>query len=424
MQPQCPETIAPEISEGRWLIVADTLASAQTQGKSGWGGAVNFLIATAENLRGILLFTGIATLLILIVACLLPSSYTATTQLLLPQLNTSSAILGQFSELASLAGRDMVRTPNAIFIALLRSHTVGERLTTRFDLKRIYRARLVSQAVDRLGKYTAIEPTKEGTIVVSVTDSDPQRAADLANGYVEELVQLNQNLAIGEAARRRTFFESQVTKIREQLAKSEEALQHVQERTGLIQLDTQAKATIEAAVMLRAHIAQKEAELRSIRTYASEQNPDTVRALAELDALKEQLRNVQTPGGNGIDVPISKIPSTGLEYLRRLRDVKYYEAVLGFLEKQLESARIDEAKEGPLIQVIDHAVVPDHKSGPHRFWITLIGGMTAFLMALGWVAGKTSIMHTRQNPALQAQLEQLYSSLPSWVPGHKELSRN
>jgi tyrosine-protein kinase Etk/Wzc len=424
MQPECPEAIVPELSEGRWLIVADTLASPQTKSKSSWDGAMNFVVAVAENLRFILLFTGTVTLLVLIGACLLPNTYSATTQLLPPQPNASSALLGQFSELASLAGRDMVRTPNAIFIALLRSRTVGERLSERFDLKRIYRARLESQTIDRLEKHTSIEPTKEGSIILSVTDHDPRRAADLANGYVEELIGLNQRLAIGEAARRRTFYESQVKEVGDQLAISEDALQRLQERTGLIQLDTQAKATIEAAAMLRAHIAQKEAELQGIRTYASEQNPDTVRALAELKALKEQLRHVREPGGDAADLPISKIPSTGLEYLRRLRDVKYYEAVLGFLEKQLESARIDEAKEGPLIQLIDRATVPDHKSGPHRFWITVLGGTASFLVALGWVGAKAAVTRARENPEVEARLEQLYARLPCWAPARKRLAKN
>ena len=416
--------VVPEISAGRWLIVADTLASPQAQAKSGWAGALNFLAAAAENFRFILLFTAAATLLIVAVASLLPNTYSATTQLLPPQLNTSSALLGQFSELASLAGRDMVRTPNAVFIALLRSHTVGERLAARFELKRVYRARLDSQSIDRLEKQTSIEPTREGTIVLTVTDHDPQRSADLANGYVEELIRLNQNLAIGEAARRRTFFESQVKEVGDELAKSEDALQRLQEKTGLIQLDTQAKATIEAAALLRARIAQKEAELQGIRTYASEKNPDTVRALAELTALKQQLRDVREPVGDAADLPISKLPSAGLEYLRRLRDVKYYEAVLGFLEKQLESARIDEAKEGPLIQVIDRATVPDHKNSPHRFWIAVVGGSAAFLTALGWVAAKAAVNRARQNPALEAQLEQLSGRLSSWVPARKRAGKS
>ncbi len=423
METSPAETVVPEISQGRWLIVADTLAASPPAGKSNLAGGLDLLIGAAENLRGILGFTLGATLLALLVACLLPKTYTAATQLLPPQLNTSSAILGQVNELASLAGRDMVRNPSAIFVGLLRSRTVAERLVVRFDLARVYRARLVSQAIDRLGQRTAVEATKDGTIVVTVSDGDPRRAADLANGYVEELVRLNQNLAIGEAARRRTFFEGQVREAREQLANSEETLQHVQERTGLIQLDTQAKATIDAAAMLRVRIAQKEAELYRIRTYASEQNSDTVQALAELHALKEQLRSLREPGGDGIDVPISKIPSTGLAYLRQLREVKYYEAVLGFLEKQLESARMDEAKEGPLIQVIDRAVVPDHKSGPHRFWITALAAVAAFLAALGWVAGKSALLRARENPVVDAQLQQLRHGWSGWAPAPQETAR-
>ena len=420
-----PEILVPEISDGRWLIVADTLASPDIAEKAKLSRGLNFFVFVVENLRLVTLFAATGALLALIATLFLANTYTATTQLLPPQLNSSSALLGQFGELASLTGRDILRNPSALFVVLLRSHTVGQRLTERFALMQVYSVKRTSDCLQRLEKQTEIEAMKEGVVVIKVTDGDPRRAANLANGYVEELIHMNQTLAVGEAARRRVFFEGQVNESREQLAKAEEALQHAQEKSGMIQLDTQAKAAIEAASMLRAHIAMKEVALQRIRTYATESNPETLVAIAELKALKDQLRSIRDPGnGQDVDISISKLPATGLEYIRHLRDVKYYETVLSVLAKQLEVARIDEAKEGSLIQVIDRAEAPDCKSGPRRPLITLFGAVAGLALGFAWAAGRNSIARARLDPVTSQQLNQLQNSFRSLFPTYARSSQS
>src|SRR5205807_2879437 len=140
----------------------------------------------------------------------------------------------------------------------------------------------------RLEAQTEIQAGKEGVISIAVRDRAPDRAAALANAYVDELRQLTQTLAVTEAGRRRIFFEHEVQNTSEDLSKAELALKQTQETTGMLQLDSQAKAMIEAYMTLRAQVAAKEAEVESMRSFATAENPDLVRAQHELGALRAE----------------------------------------------------------------------------------------------------------------------------------------
>jgi uncharacterized protein involved in exopolysaccharide biosynthesis len=415
VKPGSPEALTAEISQGRWLVIADTLEPPGQQKQASGLRWLSFLVAVAENRQGIALWTAIGTILALTFSFLIPNHYTASTQLLPPQLNQSavSAMLGQVGELASLAGRDAIRNPSALFVVLLRSRNVVERVITRLDLMKVYSAKRLSDCRARLEKQTQIEAMKEGVIVLQVDDRDPQRAAIIANAYVEELIALNKRLAVGEASRRRIFFEQQMRETREQLTNAEEALQHAQENTGVIQPDSQAKSVIEFAVLLQANIALKKARLEKIRTFATEQNPDLVRVQSELHALQTELEHMEKRDNkNGVlDFSAARMPASGLEYMRRVREVKYDEAISEMLTKQLELARIDEAKEGSLIQVIDPAEVPDRKSGPSRSLMTVLGFVLSLVFSLGWVAMRNVLQHARLNPETGAQLALLKGTL-------------
>jgi tyrosine-protein kinase Etk/Wzc len=411
MKGETPETLAAEISRGRWLIVADTLDLSPPAPREPFSRMLELLRVVADYKRRIALFTAVGFVASMGFSWWLPNRYTATTQLLPPQSSqTASALLGQFSELASLAGKDVVKNPSALFVVLLRSRSIADRVIARFDLQKEYRSARLSDCRGRLEKRSQIELLKEGVIVIQTEDRDPRRAAELANAYVEELMRMNQKLAVGEASRRRLFFEGQVRETQEQLAKAEEAFRQAQESTGMLQLDTQAKAMIEAAAGLRTHIALKESQLETIRAFATEQNPDLVRVERELSALHRQLRRMQQDHEAGdLEVPVSQLPSAGLEYLRRLREVKYYEAVFEMLSKQLEASRLDEAREGSLIQVIDPAEIPDRKSGPRRGLITLLGTVSGLLAGLGWVAVRNAVPSAGLPPSPNAPLVTLGS---------------
>jgi tyrosine-protein kinase Etk/Wzc len=310
----------------------------------------------------------------LIVTLLIPKRYTATITVLPPQQGSSlsSALLsqvGNLGALGSLAGGSLgLKNPADMTVALLKSRSVEDAMIQRFDLMKLYREKRLSDARKSLENHTSIDSNiKDGLIRIEIEDRDPKRASDMANAYVDEYQKFSQHLAIGEAGQRRLFFEHQLVGAKNDLAGAEEALKASQQKSGMIQLDSQAKALIESVAALRAEITAKEVEISSLSLSETSNNPDIRMAREQLAALQSQLRRIGgTQSGEDSDliVPRGKIPEAGMDYVRKLRDVKYNEMIFEILAKQFEVAKIDEAREGAVIQVVDPAVPPDRKSFP------------------------------------------------------------
>lgn len=300
------------------------------------------------------------------------------------QQSSSSAMLAQLGGMGGLAGGALgLKNPNDLYVGMLRSRTVGERMVQRFDLQRAYETEKPGNALRRLAGATEIVAGKDGLITISVRDSSPKLAADLANGYVEELRVMSRGLAVTEAQQRRLFFEQQLRSARDDLAGAEVALKKVQQKTGILDVGAQSAATINALSDIKATIAAKEVELNAMRSFATAQHPDYVRVSNELAGLRVQLRKL-TQGHDEGDVLIvkSRAPELSLEYVRRLRDVKYQETLFEIIAKQYELARMDEAKEGAVIQVIDKAVPPDRKVKPKGVLLVAMGLIGGFLLAV------------------------------------------
>jgi tyrosine-protein kinase Etk/Wzc len=378
------------------------------------------LVILLSRRKWILVVTLAAAVLVGLVSLFLPNMYTATTSILPPEQNQSAAnaLVGQIGLLSGLSGADLgLKNPSDIFLAMLKSRSVGDAIINQFDLRKIYRVKRYQDARKKLGERSDIFTEKEGLISVSVTDTDPNRAAEMANAYVDQLRSLNQGLAVSEAAQRRLFYEQKLASEREDMARAELALKQAEEKSGLIQPDAQGRAMIEAVANTRAQVAIKEVQLQAMRTYATANNPDLKRAEQELAGLRGQLARLERSSGelgNGnVEIPTRNLPEVQLDYLRRARDVKYHEALYEFLNKQLEAARIDEAKEAVVVQVIDKAVAPEKKSAPHRLWIVLVTAIVAFLLASIWVLFSEALRRKRQDPRERERLDLLRDSLKS-----------
>jgi uncharacterized protein involved in exopolysaccharide biosynthesis len=411
---ESPAELASQITDGRWLIVADTASPDPLASRHPSLYWLEFAAAVGERKRQVAFPTLASLLIAFAIAMLLPNQYTAVTSLLPPQQSRSiaAAALGQFGDLASLMGRDGMRSPSALFVSLLQSRSVADRLIARLDLAKVYNTKRASQTRTQLEKCTAIESTKDGVIVIQTRDRDPRRAANLANAYVEELTRLNQSLAIGEAAQRRVFFENQVQEARTNLQNAEDQLSATQKATGVVQLDGQAKVYTAASAELRALISMKELQLDEMHTFATAENPDVVRTEHSIASLRRKLQQLET--GNASPQPqitTARMASTGLEYLRRVREVKYREAVFEMLAKQLEAARLDEAKNAALIQVLDRAEVPDRKSGPNRALITLLGGLAGCSAALLSIAARQGLERWQADPEIGLRIDHIKRSL-------------
>ena len=357
----------------------------------------------------------------LIISLFLPKRYTALTTVLPPQQSSSlsSALMSQIGNLGSLgalAGSSMgLKNPNDMYVAMFKSRTVEDAMIQRFDLMKEYRQKYMSTARKAFESHATVDSgTKDNLIHISVEDKDPKRAAEMANAYVEEYRELSQHLAISEASQRRLFFEQQLEQAKDNLANAEEALKETQQKTGMIQLDSQARALIESAAGLRAQITAKEVQLQGMRTYGTSENADVVQTQQELESLRTQLAKL---GGNaddssaGLIMPKGQVPQAGIEYVRKLRDVKYNETIFEILARQFEMAKLDEAKEGALIQVVDPAIVPDYKSSPKRGLITIAAAVAGLFIGIFVVLFREGLGRLRQNPEQRERLDILRKAI-------------
>ena len=245
-------------------------------------------------------------------------------------------------------------------------------------------------------------------IRLTVEDGDPKRAAEMANGYVEEFRRLSATLAISEAARRRMFFEHELQQAKDDLTASEQAMQKTQQSTGVLQIDSQARALIESAAVLRAQVVAKEVQVESMKSFAADDNPALILAKQQLAALQSQLNQIagsQQDAGSDIILSKGRVTQAGLEYVRRFRDLKYTETVFELLAKELEIAKLDEAREGEIVQVVDAAVPPDTKSSPHRTLIVLGVTILAFFVAVFWLIVRRGLSRTLDLPENRQRLE-------------------
>ncbi len=339
----------------------------------------------------ILVVTAAFAIVAFIVSLVLPSSYTATVTLLPPQQSSSiggalASQLGNMGSVAALAGGGLgLKNPNEIFVGLLKSRTVEDAMVQRFGLMQEYRKQYLSDARKALEKHVTVDGSGKDTLIrISVEDRDPRRAADLANGYIDQFRIQSQHLAITEASQRRLFFEQQLDQAKNNLATAEEALKLTEQTTGVIQLDSQARALIESAASLRAQITAREVQIQGMQTYATGENAELIQAQRELESMRTQLAKL----GGSVDssgeliVPKGRVPAAGLEYIRKVRDVKYNETIFDILARQFEIAKLDEAKEGALIQVVDPAIPPDKRSFPKRGILTAVATTIGLFLAI------------------------------------------
>jgi uncharacterized protein involved in exopolysaccharide biosynthesis len=350
---------------------------------------VTELVATlARHKRIIGGITAGAAIVSLVISLLMTPIFRAETKILPPQQGTSNIamqLLNQLGGFANLASSAVgIKTQNDLYIGILRSRTVYDKIIDRFGLMKLYDEKYREDARRELAEALTTKSGKDGIIVVTVEDRDPKRAADMANAFVEEMIGVSRGLALTEAAQRRLFFEEQLEDVKLALARAEEGIKGFQEKTGALKIDDQARTVIQGIGNLRAQIAAREVQYKVAQTYATSQNPDLQRVEEELRGLKSELNKLEQKGGKSHDplMPTGRMPSVGMEYLRKLRDVKYNETLFELLAKQYEIAKLDEARDAIVIQIIDKAVQPEHKVKPKRAIIVVLSMLTGFMLSM------------------------------------------
>ena len=340
---------------------------------------LDLLQVVADNLRLLVLGPLVAGLIALAITFAIPPTFTATTKFMPPQQQqgAAAAMLSSLGALGGLAGAATgIKNPADQYVAFLKSRSVQDALVDRFKLLDRYDTKFREDARKELGEEVQITSGKDGLITVDASDKEPAFAAQLANANVEELGKLLNRLAVTEAQQRRLFFEKQLLNVKDNLAKAEQALK----ASGVSSSALKASpvAAVEGLAKLKAGITAQEIKLASMRGYLAESAPDFKQAQTELSAMRSQMAQAEQ------EEPASTGANSGAsDYIAKFRDFKYHETLFELFSKQYEMARVDESREGAVIQVVDVAQPPERKSKPKKAQITMVTTLaTGFALLL------------------------------------------
>lgn len=360
---------------------------------------LDLLQTVVENLRLLVLGPLVVGLAALGISFAIPPTFTASTVFMPPQQQQGSAamMLQSLGALSGLAGAAAgIKNPNDQYISLMKSDAVANVLIDRFKLMGLYETKTMTDARLALDAVTKISAGKDGLITLSVDDTDPKLAAELANAYVVELRALLARLAVTEAQQRRVFFENQLTQAKDNLTKAETALRG--SGVNFSALKSNPTAAIGGVAQLQAQIAAQEVKLASMRGYLTESSPDFKQALSELAALRAQFAKLERPAqSDGADA----------DYVARYRDYKYYETLYDLFAKQYELARVDEAREGAVIQIVDAAVPPERKAKPKKALIAAIATLASGFALLLFVFVRQALRNGAASPQTALKLKAL-----------------
>lgn len=363
---------------------------------------LDYLIIIAKHSRTIIYSSVAVTALVYIYLFCSPNTYKATARLLPPQQNlTLSAQLleslgarvspgadsgvggGMRGRAANLLG---LKSSDDIYVAMMTSEAVFDPIIARFHLMKLYKTKYLEDARKELGKNVRVTVGKKDPIlVIGVTCTTPNLAAEMANAFIEELDRLLQRLALEEAKAREAFLEKERLQASQNLVKAEESLRHFSEQNSILRIDTQTKGAIEYIARLRAEIDAKAVSIQVLREQATPFNFDVVRAETEIKGLKEKLRSAESQLENCLSevcLPASKVPGLGLEYLRLFREAKFQEGLYGLYARLVEVARLDIVRDVAVVQVLSPATPPERRSNKRLLPSMLAGILTFFMMII------------------------------------------
>ncbi len=364
---------------------------------------LDLLQVIVDNLRLLVLGPLAVGLVTLGITFLIPPTYTAKTQFLPPQQQQSSASallqsLGAMGGLASAATG--LKNPADQFIGFLKSTSIQDGLVERFKLQERYDEKFKQDARKELQDNTKITAGKDGIISIEFDDHDRQFAADVANGYVDELRKLMGRLSLTESQLRRAFFEKKLAETKDALAQADQELR----ATGInaSTLKSSPTAAVEVVARVRAGIVAQEVKIAAMRGYMTESAPEVKQAMVELSALRAQLASAEK----------AEPQEAGQSnYVERYRNYKYQETLFELFAKQYELARVDEGREGAVVQVVDAAQPPEKKAKPKKALIAVMSTLVAGFALLLFVFARQAVRKGAQGEETAQKLQAILSSL-------------
>ena len=364
---------------------------------------LDLLQTVVDNLRLLVLGPLAVGVAALGISFLVTPTFTAQVSFLPPQQSQGMAasLLNSLGALGGLAGSAAgIKNPADQYVSFLKSNSIEDALIERFKLMDRYKADYKQDARKTLEGSVKIASGKDGIITVSVDDHDPQFAADLANAHVEELTRLMGRLAVTEAQQRRLFFEKQLNQTQDKLTQAERALRSSGVDASTLKSDP--KAAVTAVAQLQAQVTAQDVKVASLRGYLTESAPDFKQAMTELGALRAQLNKLENAN--------SKTGGDG-DYTARYREFKYQETLFELFAKQYELAKLDEAREGAVVQVLDMAQTPEKKSKPKKALIAVMATLASGFSLLLNVFIRQGLRNANQSTETSEKILRLKASL-------------
>ncbi len=364
---------------------------------------LDLLQTIVDNLRLLILGPLVVGLVALGISFAVPPTFTATVKFLPPQQQQSAAasMLASLGGLGGLAGAAAgIKNPADQYLAFMKSNSVQDALIERFKLEERYATQFKTDTRAVLTGSTRAVSGKDGLISIEIDDKDPQFAADLANAHVQELQQLLARLAVTEAQQRRAFFEKQLSLVQAKMIAAEQALRATGVNSSV--LKSNPTSAVAAVAALKAQVTAQEVKVGAMRGYLADTAPDFKQALNELSNLRAQLAKQEK------DEPASAAGQG--DYVAKYREFKYQETLFDLFAKQFELAKIDESREGAVIQVLDAAQPPEKKAKPKKALIAIIATLAAGFALLLFVFIRQALHNANKDPESAQKLAALKTS--------------
>jgi len=376
-----------------------------------------------------------------LVAFLIPTRYQSTARLMPPDSNQGGGLAVAAAALSGSAGGGLgsiagdmlgLKSTSEIFVGILSSRTVQDKLVQQFDLRKLYDVRRMEDARRLLAERTGISVDRKSQIItLTVTEHDPKRAAAMDDAYIAELNRLVAELSTSSARRERIFLEERLKAVSLDLEAAEKDFSQFSSKNTAIDIKEQGKAMVETAATLQGQYIAAQSELEGLKQIYTDNNVRVRSVRARIAELKRQLEKLGGKGEQDLEPSgqqpdylypsIHKLPLLGVTYADLYRRTRVQEAVYESLTKEYELAKVQEVKEIPTVKVLDSPNIPERKSFPPRTLIAFLGMTLAFAAATTWVFGKRAWDETDSNDARKVLAQEVVTTLKARLP---QFSRN
>ena len=363
----------------------------------------------------------------IIASLLMTKLYVGSARILNP-VEKSSAMSLLEQQAGSVAGLFFAGSEKGnVYVSMLQSRNVRDRVLDRFAPKNwrelagpgkeMGMGDLVSEHIGTL----TVTAEKDNTLLVSVEYTDQGKVADIANAYVDEMEKLANEFAMTEATKRLNYFEGELANARMSLTRTEQLFREYQEKTGVYMGEAQLTANIQNRINMRAQVAAKEIQLRSLLAYATRQNPEVVKLEKEISGLKEEIKRLEDDPGTGDPLnPLGGMPAARFEYLEKYRDWKFQEVLYNTLLRLYETARLDQSYSPVVIQVLDRAEMPEYRSKPKRKMIVVLATFLGFFLAVFLAFVAEAWKRAAEDPEQAEKVEEFRGHVMFWRRSRKE----